>query len=825
MTQNGMPGPIRAQRFLELLAVLVIAVSASGFAATRLGIFHAPQVWICGFLLTFAYHHVTRSSPLSLTQDAPAWHLILVAAAGLLFRLTPYAYVLGGQDQGVYLNMAMELARSGGLNPVDPILPAISDSAVLDLYRSSNYQPNLFLPGIYAVDGGLEFQFYHLFPIWLALFGDGFGPEVAVYALTFFSLVSLLFFQRLAHLLTGSAKIGLVAGLLLAVNPLHAFFSKFPVTEVPTLAFSAMSFAFLVIYWRAPGAQGANRSLVLSLLALGMLFVTRISGFMYLPFILALSLASTLFDTDRVRRGGVLAWAVGVVALYAVSVLDGLERSSKYARDIYDASFAPLLGEHWKLPLLLVLGAAAVAWSLGWALSCRESTARVPRKFVLTGLAVLPVVGLLFAAIAIYKAYLLGYTDTYAADPWMGQRFHLSHGGLRSVFSVSLVASASYLSPFILLGVFLASFMTSGRPLLQALMLFVICFMGYIAILLWSLPYQPYYARYLLSEFVPYGLLLMVCVWGTIGKGRLRTLLGAGLLLGALYGAGLSAMQLGENEHDGVVDSVDRLVSGMDRSDLLLLDRSLSQPNVAELKTPLLFGYGLTAVTTTDADMASKAYLAGLSKPYDDVYFVSKHDIAPAGFVFVDSVRFTEWAFKHGTTPPIDTVLRGSSRWYIYRQRDDSAGIAARLRFSSGQNGAGVLGEGWSTPEGWGVWSKDNRALLTIGPGVLPREGLRNPVLRLTGRAYVSPKVPSQRIRLLVGGKQLLEVIATLPHPSIDVELPMTGIPADTAPLEIEIQMPDAVSPKSLGYSTDDRTLAFGLESIELREKTAPGTP
>lgn len=207
--------------------------------------------------------------------------------------------------------MAMELARSGGLSPLDPVLGAINDPAVLEAYRGGNYQPTIFLPGVYTTADGLEFQFYHLFPVWLALLGDVFAPQGSSYGLTLLSLVSLLFFQRLAHLISGRASVGLVAGLLLAVNPLHAFFSKFTVTEVPTLAFSTISFVFLLSYWRSSSSQRHGRQLIVSALALGLLFMTRISGFMYLPFVFAVSAAVAIFDPDHGRRRGLLAWSAG----------------------------------------------------------------------------------------------------------------------------------------------------------------------------------------------------------------------------------------------------------------------------------------------------------------------------------------------------------------------------------------------------------------------------------------------------------------------------------------------------------------------------------
>lgn len=801
-------------RILELLAVLTLSLSVVGLVATRLGMFDAPPIWMAGLLMTVLYHRVTADSPSLLIARVPAWHVLVVLVVGLLFRLTPDAYILGGQDQGVYVNMAMHLARTGDLIPVDPIAATITDPVVRDAYLKSNYFPG-YLPGVYATPTGLVFQFYHLFPIWLALFGDGSGPEVAVYGLTFLSLLSLLFMQRLAHQITGSMHAGLVAGLLLATNPLHAFFSRFPVTEVPTLAFSLMSFAFLLAYWNGADGTNARRAIFLSVSALAMMFMTRISGFMYLPFLLALLLSVLLFDADTGRRKGILVWASAIVVAYVFSVLYGLTWSAPYARDIYHASFGAVLGPHWKwLLVVLLLGVFASSMAI-WALSLREGTAAPLRKAAAFGAALLPWLALGLAVLGAYKAYRLGFTDAYAADPWLA-RFAISHQGWLSVFSTALGASVLYLSPFVLLGFFVAAFKVRKNPVLLALLLFVVCFLGIATTLNWKVYYQPYYARYLLSEFVPYAILLVVCVWASLDKGRMRALLGGLLLAGGLSSIALSAGQLGKSEHEGVAASLEQLTSRFDAGDLVLIDAVLGSPTASELKTALLFTKALNVATVSNADLVDGNHLAELTRPFDEAYLITGRDGPFKHFSEVEFVHFTEWAFVHGASPPLALWLRNDGRLRILKFVGASSKATGRMSFGSHRGDTSVLGSGWSGPEPWGVWSNSQSGRLSLGAASLDYAKMKAPLLLITGRLYITPKAPTQRINVLVNGKPALGVVVNYPQTKVTLAVPLP--PGTDEAQELEIQTPDAISPAQLGYSGDARALAFGLETIELRE-------
>lgn len=800
-------------RVLELLAVFIVLQSAFGMIALRAHCFYALPIWCLSLLITYGYALIRQCSEAS-EQKATLWHIVLIVGVGLLFRLPPFEWVLGGQDQGVYVNMAMELARTGALNPVDRILPHLTDASLRDLYVHANYSPD-YLPGVYSRGDGLTFQFYHLFPVWLALFAGPGEVGVAVYGLTFLSIVSLLAFYRLAYLLSGSEKVALVSTLLLAVNPLHAFFSKFPVTEVPTLAFSLLSFGFLVSSLRRESNRLRRIDLGLSIATLGLVFLTRISGFMYIPFLYGVSIAAVVMLKDIGQQKLLLIWSAAGAWIYALSVLYGLEWSRPYSMDIYHFSFSPVLGSRWRYILLGIGAVAAGAWiAVYLAMRSSRMTSSLRRIAAIT-ITALPFVGLILFALGLYKAHKLGFTDAYAMNAWEGRRFQLAGSGWRGFFSTSLVASATYLSPFLWVSI-VPSLFLSREPYLKALSFFVVAFLAYVSILQWVLPYQPYYGRYLVSEFVPYVILLVACVWGRLAaRSRLSGLFSVLLAFGLIWSIGLSVLQLGKKEHGGVVESIESLTEGMDSGDAIIIAYPICCNLQSRLATTLSFTQGMNVLRLDRNNSGFIPFLDQLDLKYDDIYLITDASVdALPGADRLRSTRLNAESFRHGILPPIEVHTR-STQLNVFKYSSSQ-----ELLFDAkGARGVRLM-DGWSEIETWGVWSKGDIAHLRIEAGTISslEESEREYVLEVRGRAFVSPQHPTQQVFVLVDGKLAAELAATMQQPHLNIMIDGALLGGKDA-VDIEIRTPDAVSPANLGISGDMRVLGFGLESVVVKER------
>jgi len=527
-------------RWLTLISVFAVATSLIGLSATLAGIFHAPQVLVIGIIIAGTLGYATRNHSPNLPGAKPRWsHLLLLLLVALIFRVPPYNYVTGGQDEGVYVNIGNYIDKTGGIDIHDEIQQKLQDTSYLEQYLSNNTIGSNYLLGVYKLagqghkkDGKLQFQFYDLFPVWIAVFCGLFGQTSGVWSLTFLSLLSIVLFYRIALMITSSYRAALAAGGLLALNPLHAFFSKFPVTEVPTLCFALIGFVMLLAYWSAPAIQRRTWWLSLSVFAFLCVFATRISGFMYVPFFVALGWSAAIFDGDPIRSRMLNYWAAGTVAAYSGSVGYGIIWSFSYSRDIYRESFEPILGHQWRALLLGIVVAILVAWlgivllrwRRGW-----EKPVVVNRRFG-------PVIALsstLVVAVALtlglLRVWQFGWTKRYMLDSWLSGQWHLANAGWLSASASSFWTLVVFVGPFVVCAFLFGSVQRRHHPVVIFLHWFAAGFFAYIMLLQWVIPYSPYYARYLLSELVPYSILFVTCVWCTFDTGPIRRVFSASI--------------------------------------------------------------------------------------------------------------------------------------------------------------------------------------------------------------------------------------------------------------------------------------------------------
>lgn len=721
---------LHADAWLERGLVFVIAASLAGLALALAGAFQAWIAWLVAALATAVYHWraaIAPPSPLALRGV----HVAAVLLLALLFRLPPYQYVLGGQDPGVYTNVAAHLLRSGGIAVHDGEFDRLAGTGGAAEYRRNNLATP-FVPGVYVEEGGaqprLSFQFYHLFPVWMALAASLLGIGGAGYGLLALSLLSIACFQRLASELAGSPRVGLVAGLMLAANPLHAFFSKFPVTEVPTLAFSAASFCLLAMYALAPPERRVTRWLWLSAAAMACLFLTRISGFMYLPLVLAVSVAALARDPDRGRARALSAWALAVTGAYALSVAYGLQWSRRYSLDIYGDVFEPLLGLGWQ-PIVagLVLG-LGTAWAAVWLARERPAVAALAQGIGRLERWMGPAL-LLLLPLAAYKAWQLGFTDHYAGNETLAQFPGLVAAGWRSVAHTSLVVAAMYLGPLAFVAVLLVA--QARLPAAGRLLLFFLCgFFAYAALLNWVEPYQPYYARYLASELVPYALLLLCCALAWLAPGRARQALGGVLALSFAGYLLVSGSQVGKPDNDGALASIGQLAAQAGDGDVILLD-GLAVPGLdpAQVKTTLVYTLGRHVVTVAAASLTDFDFMAALQQRYDRVLLASTRGGPPPGWTELPGIALHSRGFERSLLPPHRLVPTMDAQVRVFRldRLDFGPGFRRAIALDADPRIVGAVG---ARDIGNGIRARGPSGILLSLPGLALPAGRYRLVLR-----------------------------------------------------------------------------------------------
>lgn len=808
---------VRLDRWLEFLVVWLLAASALGMLAALAGHFLAPQICLASLLVTGIYARYTNDT-VATSQLAPDWgHLALLTLVCLFFRLPAYHYVLGGQDEGVYVNIAHHIARTGGIEVRDSVLEKLDVPSLANTYLSQNRGAN-YIPGVYALDASgprLEFQFYHLFPVWMALFDGVFGIDFAVYALTFFSWLSVLFFYRLALAVSGCRRSALLAGVLLALNPLHAFFSKFPVTEVPTLAFSLIGFSYLVMF-RGAAQSSRSRWLWISVASFGCLFVTRISGFMYMPFVLAAAITAAVADGQAPLRRAMFLWCAGIVALYALSVGYGLHWSGAYARDIYRMSFERIFHDQWRAGAMASgLIGIAIWLAISATVKSEQSRKQVRRYLVTPVRQAVAVCVILALLVGCFRIYQLGWTDRYGNDAWLGGTWHLAGSGETAIKASSLFALCVYLGPLLPVGLF-ALLRRQGDPNVEFLRVFAAGFVVYVALLQWNVPYGPYYARYLLSEVVPY--LLLLAVWQLTSTERQGNLWGKGVLalfgVSALYMLVATAAQLGKNENAGLYEELRRLLAPVDADDLVLITPLKSGFAASRIQTPVVYTFGRRIINVSEESLKDNAYMAALDARFDDVFLLTSEASAPCEFDWLGSTRLKIWAFAFSYFYPRKIALTASERLYLYRRQ---SGLPLSCVQDFDQRGAWNrwLSRGWNAPESWGTWSEGRHAELVIDTSQLPKasSGLR---LHFQANALVNAVHPRQRIEVKLNGATVGLREVAFPQSTVGFDVDISpDILAASRRLNIAFELPDAVSPAAIGMGDDSRVVALGLRSVE----------
>jgi hypothetical protein len=123
------------------------------------------------------------------------------------------------------------------------------------------------------------------------------------------------------------------------------------------------------------------------------------------------------------------------------------------------------------------------------------------------------------------------------------------------------------------------------------------------------------------------------------------------------------------------------------------------------------------------------------------------------------------------------------------------------------QNATVILLSGWAYPEAWGAWSTSNAASLS-----LPKPPSKAKSLLVDARALVSKKHPEQMVKVMING-QLRSTSTLIQEDGNQIIIPLEVTDFSNSRLVVELQLPNLVSPSSLGMGNDDRKLAIGLKT------------
>ena len=835
------PMDLKFFRALDFIVLSVVSISFTAVALLVLNRFDARTAVTAGLVASTAIRFFTPAQFDAGRASAGrplAPVLVLVLLAGLLFRTEPFLYLHGGQDQGVYASMSAHLQRTGSAFVDDRLPDALPDQRSRDVYRAgrgSSVQPGLYHS---PTRGDYVFQFYHLHPLWMATFADWFGDRARFHALSFFGLLGVLGLALLAFELTGSRRAAFAAGLLAATNPLHVFFSRFPVSEAVALAFSSLGFYYLARAFRglrqgAPDAAAATLA-ALAAACVSLVFFVRITGFLYLPALAPLfGLGVWLTLRNRPAWGRLLiGFCAAVAALYGVSVLYGFGYSPGYARSVYDRTFGSLLGDGWPL---VVAGAALLAVA-GLAEVARDPHRPAVRRFLARAADPRPWIRLASLVVAaalagsLLQAYLIGFTEHYADDARY-QRFDIVGAGAGIFLQSGAMGWLLYVSPW-LAGIAVGGMHRPPRRWPAAL-LYVFVAVCMAATLLLHVPVifqHYYYARYLLSEIVPYTMVIAVAAIFRAAPGAFRTLGIAAIVAAVPFQLFFTTKQMPVREGLQPYDVLHR-IAGVVGGGVLLFDvegfRGASAWNHARLQTPLTYYFGLRvfpyrAGTSVDDVVQSFEGVVGGAR----LWLLSPAPERHAGLELHETFDYRDRRVNSAATIPV-TV--NEAYWpqtlFLYRQRHVCAAPDCALNLRDGalySLGHGhvyhrrLLGPGWHTAEERHVWS-GAQAALTLSRSWFP-----------AGRWPVAALLEMRPFAASAGHRVTLTVRSGVEH-VIGFDDGATGVreiplacPAAGDVCDVRLEVDGARSPRDVDGGADGRELGIALYRIGFRFREAP---
>ena len=596
-------------RTFDFIVLSVVSISFTAVSLLVVSRFDARIAVIAGLTLASVVRWFTPArfdAPRASAGRPVGPVLLLVLLAALLFRTEPFPTLDGDREPGVHASMSAHLQREGTTFVDDRLPEALPDERSREIYRAGGpddsepggpVRPGLDLSP--ARDGDV-FRLRPLHALWMAIFAEAFGDAARFHALGFFGLLGTLGLSLLAFELTGSRPAAFAAGMLVATNPLHVFFSRSPAPEAVALAFSSLGLYYLARGFRSMrrGAPAAASLVTLAAACVSLVFFVRATGF---PYLLAsaplFGLGVWLKLRNRETWGRrILGFCAAVAGLYGVSVLYILGYATGDAPSIYERTLGNLLGSGWPLVVTGILALAAA----GLAEVARNPQRPAVRRLLATAADPRPWIRLasLLVAVALagsfLQAYLIGFTDLYTADV-LYRELGIVGSGAHLFLPSGATGWLLYVTPWLAAVAMVGMHRLPPRwPLALLYGLLAVC----MAATLLPVVHQHYDdARLLLGEIVPYSLVIAVAVTFRAAPGRFRRLGTAAMLAAIPFQLFFTAKQMPVRESQQPYHVMSR-IAGVVANDVLLFDvegfrEGTRFSTAARLQTPLTHYFGL----------------------------------------------------------------------------------------------------------------------------------------------------------------------------------------------------------------------------------------
>lgn len=549
-------------RPLIFLIGIPVFSGGAGLLLADAGLFSMPLMLLLGGVWAVTGAWRMRTHPRFQVNRKLAGLFLLFTVLCLLVFSRPHTYLHGGWDPGEYVSTSAQIHRSGHIRYQDPLLPELPSELHATFFRNP-VPPRATLHAGYLImdeeTGEMVPDYFHLYPVWLALFQPAARIASAYQGQTLIAVLAMLIFGLFVLRSTGP-RMALFATAGLLANPAILYFGRFPSSELLSLTQLFACFTFL--------SQREEQQNPLSWLWIALTAYTSLTC--HITNLLPLTAAGLvvglqgLFKRDR---GGIL----DAVAVFGGMGL-GVVRNSLVTPIFIQHLFKTYLLERpgYVLGMILaVLGGAALGW-ICWNLLRPRLPAGLRSPGAWRLLAALLILGM-----GLYHYFL------------RPRLFETSD-------AINLRSLGWLFSPAGLLPAFGAFFIRPQRPLSRTL-LFLLAAGGFSALVLLQAKYvQPYYMwafRRYLPMVIPFFVLLIAYTLTrlsrlTVRGIRLSPWVHAGFVLLAGWQVYAARHLIRIQEHRGLPAHVERLAESIPEADFILIDHW-------KLSSPLRIGFGL----------------------------------------------------------------------------------------------------------------------------------------------------------------------------------------------------------------------------------------
>ena len=252
-------------------------------------------------------------------------------------------YVTTQRDPGEYVNIGVRVSETGSLRFSDPDFQGFDSEEKQNLFLAAPLvqAPNPeVMPGFNLVNpskGLLVPQYFHLFPLWLALGFKLWRFQGIFWMNVLFGLLSVLVMVPLAGRIFKSRPVGYIAALLMLVSPAQVWIVRSPFSEILT------QLLLLAGVWMLGVAAASShwRASLLAGLFVGATLLVRFDSVLIVAVLIVLTTCLMTTRGSRLHCFPERPFLLGTVLVSIYALLHALLFSYPYLETVLDSTLGP----------------------------------------------------------------------------------------------------------------------------------------------------------------------------------------------------------------------------------------------------------------------------------------------------------------------------------------------------------------------------------------------------------------------------------------------------------------------------------------------------